>query len=318
MKSESSTKALVNVAIFSAITVMLYIIAMYIPFLDILVIIAAHLPIVLAYSRYGLKYALSSVAVTTILITFLLGPISALMFVFTNGVVGLVLGYCTTKKYNSIIVIGALILITLLSTGIVLKILTVVTGVNSLDESINMVVKSLESTLKTLKDAGINQGVVANLNVDDLKTFFYTAMPGVALVSMSIISYIYYVVTQKALRRFKVTLEPIKEFSNWYIPSRVAYPAMLMLLISMFIESEELSPLSYAIRVVFTMIFTINALSTISYFLKKRNVSKFLIGVILFLIFTMLPNILLFIGLFEYALNFRALDASRASIRGKK
>ncbi|KMT21782.1 DUF2232 domain-containing protein [Clostridium cylindrosporum] len=318
MESQSSTKALVGTALFSAITVVLYVISTYIPIIDILVILGVHLPIVVIYLKYGGKYAGVSTAVTTILLTFILGPTWSLRFLFLNAVVGLVLGYTSTKKFNSITSIAMLSLITLLSVGVFYKLFTFMTGVDLMASSVDTVIKSMEASLATLKESGVDKTLTAGINLDDLKTYLLMAMPGISIVTMGVLSYIYYLVTQKILKRFGFVIEPVKEFSNWYLQSRIAYPLMILLFGVMIFESKELSIVGYTIRIIFLMAFTINALSTISYYLKKFSFPNPLIGIIVFVVLMTLQNVLIFIGLIEYALNLRALDNKRASIRRKK
>lgn len=313
MNSDKSTKSLVNAAVFSAITVVMYAVSSYIPLLNVIILFAAHLPLVVVYSKHGFKYALFSGLVSSALILFILGPGYAVTFLFTSLVIGMVLGYYSKKEESSMVIIGVLSIFTLLSIGILFKVTTLMTGVDMITVNIDSVIKSTETSLATLKAAGMGE-MAPKINMQDFRTYLLIAVPGMALVSTGILSWINYIITQKSLKRFNVKLSPIKEFSMWYIPAKIAYPVMLLMLGNMFLGSEELTPTGYAIQTIFIMVFTVNALATISYYLKKAKIPKPLIAVILVGIFLMIQSILLFVGLIEYALNIRRLDKKRASI----
>lgn len=317
MNSENSTKGLVSGAVLSAITVVLYFISRYVPFFELIILLGGFIPLVLVFAKHGPKYALVSATVSAALIFVLIGPLYALTFLLTNFVVGMVLGFYTRKKESSIVVIGVLSICTLLATGLLIKLTTLISGVDVLARSVDNLIKSTEMSLSTLKQAGMGQ-VTDKINMADFKAYILIAIPGMALVGSAVSSCVYYIIGQKFLKRFKVNLEPIKEFSMWYIPAKIAYPVMLLMIGSMFLGTEELTPINYAIQTIFVMVFTINALSTTSYYLKKARFPKLLIALIVIMVFLMLQNMLLFIGLIEYALNIRGLDKKRVSMLLKK
>ena len=317
MKSKSSTSSLTQGAILSAITVIIYLASIYVPIFNLLCVLVAHLPIVYMYYKHGAKYSVM-VAVVSCVILFILSGLSyAITYLFTNAFVGFVLGYYTTKKQSSIVILGILSLTILLSTGILLKIVESFSSVDIISESVNQVINSFETSLSTLKQAGI-ESPLNSININDFKDYLLMSVPSIALAYSIVMSYIYYIVTEKSLKRFDVKLEKIAPFSKWYVPSIIAYPTMILFFITMFMKSEELVPLIFTINTLFTMVFSLNALATISYYLKEANFPKIAIVLIIVAVFLLLPNMLMFVGLFEYAFNLRKLDKKRASFRQKK
>lgn len=315
---EEGKKALIDVVIMSIITSLLYIGSAYMPILDLFIFLGAYLPIIYICSKHSVFNGILSVISISIILFITVGTFYTLSFLFTNAIIGLTLGYYTKKKQDGFVVVGVLLIVLLLSIGLFMKVVGLLTGVDVLSQSIDSVVNSVNESTQVLKSMGIGESNIFNqLSISELRSYLELTMPGMALIMMTILSYIYYMIAQKSLKRFNVHLEPLREFSKWYIPTKIAYPVLILFLISIFIKSEDLSYIVYTIRVIFYLVFIINALATISYYLNLKKFPKPLIGVVLFAIFMFLPNILVFVGLLEYVFNIRALDKKRISIRRK-
>jgi uncharacterized protein YybS (DUF2232 family) len=67
-----------------------------------------------------------------------------------------------------------------------------------------------------------------------------------------------------------------------------------------------------SIFVIFMFTFIVNGLAVVSWFLKSRRVSKgFRIVIIIFIIFSGLAQIMLFLGLADYIIDFRKVNPWR-------
>lgn len=317
MNSKNSTSSLTQGAILSAITVVIYFASMYVPIFNIICVLGAHLPIVYMYYKHGAKYSVMVAVVVCAILFVLTGPSYAITYFLTNALVGFVLGYYTRNKRSSIVILGVLSLTILLSTGILLKIVESFLGADIISQLINHMISSFENSLSTLKELGVESSL-SNINMKDFKDYLLMSVPSIALSYSIVMSYIYYIITEKSLKRFDVKLDKIPPFSKWYIPSIIAYPIMILFFITMFIKSDELVPLIITINTLFMLVFSLNALATVSYYLKEANFPKIAIVLIVAAVFLLLPSVIMFVGLFEYAFNLRRLDKKRASFRQKK
>ncbi|MEG0371541.1 MAG: DUF2232 domain-containing protein [Clostridium sp.] len=319
MKPQNNTKALTQTSILTGLCVVIYLVAAFVPILDIGAVFVTHIPIVLIYLKHGGKFAGLSAAAGTLIILMFLGPNYATSFLLLNAITGIVIGFCGIKKYSSIITLGALSLATLISLGLCMKVLTLLTGVDFLSQNIDMMIKTYQETLAAMKAAGFSDAVNSiNLSIPDMKNYIGMILPGMALATSVGVSFITYIITVKITNRMGYKLDPVIKFSNWYVPSRVAYPVMILVLVSMFMGSDETTPLSYAIRLLFVLVFTLNGLSTLSYYMKDAKLATGLIVAILLVALMFLQSIMVFVGLFDYGFNFRGLDSNRSSLKRRK
>lgn len=311
-------RVLLQVIFLSVVTFLLYLLSMYLPILDIVIFLGAYLPIAYICSRYKLIYGIASIGIIYLLLFFTLDGIYALSFLFTNAIIGLTIGCLNKRKQSGMFIVATLIIVLLISIGIYVKITASLTGINILSQTIDYSVESVKTSMQTLKTMGFENSAILNqIKMDDLKNYLEMAMPGMALISVSICSWIYYIISQKSLKKVGINMEPLRPFSKWYLASSIANPVLILLLMTMFIKSEDLMYISFTIRVIFVIVFTVNALATISYYLKLKKFPNPLIGIILFIGVVFLQNILPFIGMFEHVFNLRGLDDKRFSIRRK-
>ncbi|MEF9953034.1 MAG: DUF2232 domain-containing protein [Clostridium sp.] len=319
MNNKKGTNELATSALLTALSVVIFLVASLIPIIDIFAILVAHIPIAVIYLRYNGKYAAISTVASTILVLMILGPISGIRYFFLNALIGIVLGFCAKKKYSSVTTILALGMANLILVGVVIKILGALTGVDVLKQSLDMMVESYKSYLSVLKGAGVSLDMIPFSNdANAFREYVGLAMPGVLLVTSGAVGYIWYLISQKVLSKLKIEIEPVRRFSEWYVPSKVAYPVMILILITLFTGGDELSPFGFAVRLLFLVLFVVNGLATVSYFLIQGKFKPGVVRLITVVVALLLTNILVFVGLFEYAFNFRGLDSNRRKLLSKK
>lgn len=315
MNRESSTKALVESGILTAVALVLILISLYIPVISMVTLFIWPLPITLIYIRHNIKYSLLSLTLTCLVTAMIAGPYLALWFTLIFGVMSVVMGYCIkTKKPASV---------TLLYMGITnfICIIAVFYGFAILagQDLIGQFKTAIEQSMNMAKNMYSSMGIPQETIDKTLKQYDVNLMmmmiPGTLVLLSALVSYITYSTARYLFKRFGYNLNKIRPFSEWYMPFQVAMGIILFTFLGYILNArgaaigESLFINSVAI---FKVSFILLGLSSAAFFLKKRGMSKGAIAAILFFAaITPLSAILELLGIFDYALDIRKLDKNR-------
>lgn len=316
MERQHNTKAIVESGILTAVAVVLILMCLYLPAFILVGLFIWPIPITLIYIRHDLKYSLISLAVTLILTSITSDPITAFGLVSIYGILSVVLGYCIKSKRTSVFSITAMSVAVFLSTLMVIKLLSAFYGQDLIGNSIHL----LDSSYKNMKSMYQSMGV-SKASID--KTMAYLPkpeqmrmiMPSAFIAYSIFVAFVCYMVTRMILRRFKYEVPALPALSEWYIPSRVSFAIIIILVISFIMMNTGAANGNASFvnaNILFTLVFTVNAVALISWWLKKANVTKVLRWVIVvILVLSPLSMILSFLGIFDYIVDYRKLDSSR-------
>lgn len=319
MKQNSSTRALVESGLLTALGVVLIIISIYFPVVYLIGSFLWPLPVAMIYIRHNFKYSMMSLVATAIITGIITGPMAGLGFALVQGILGLTLGYCAKNKKSSTITLIYMSVATFLSIAVMLKISTLFLGEDIFNQAINQTTKSLEVMKNTYLSMGIpKEQVEEAMKRMPTPELIRTVIPSAMIIFSLFTAYITYILCEKFLRRFGHNLEKIRPFSSWYIPGKVAWGIMTIVIISYILVVMKIgNSESYLFNayLVFQVTFIINGLSAITFFMKNKGVSKWITSIIMFFIITSpLGNMLLIVGMVDYIFNYRKLDSSRRRI----
>lgn len=316
MNKTNNTKALVESSILTSIAIVLILMSIYLPIVSIAVIFIWPIPITFIYVRHGMKYGILSLVITFLITSMIAGPLTALGLVVVYGLLSLVLGYCITTKKSSATSIIIMAIAALLSTMVLYKIFSAITG----QDIIARGMKLMTETQGTYKDIYIKMGIPKDTiektmgyfpSIDVLKMI----LPAAFILYSIGVAFICYLLTQKILKRFKYFISEIKPLSEWYIPFRISFGIIIIFGISfLFMRAGVQNGEGYFVNanILFNYTFTINALAFVAAFMKKRGIRRPVSWLVM--IFCILPPIgtyLFFLGVFDYIIDYRKLDPSR-------
>lgn len=313
------TRALVEGAIFAAITVVIGIIRFYIPIVSLISFVWS-VPTILIAFRHGFKASIYSVMVSSVLVSVLTQPIQGLGFFIGFGLPGIIMGYLLKKKLSP----GTTILI----TGVVLAVCSFlslylgmfVAGVD-IATTYDKIFIDLKNAYKEASDSmagayesmGISREELLKSaadfekNIDMLKL----VLPGGLLISGILLSLLNFKVARTVLRRINYFIEDIKPFSQWRLSDKWAMLATFLLLYTVVEMSLTKLPQLHALTMnIYTgigFLFAILGLSVAKFFLDKYSVSRALKVIILCLLPVLFGNMLLLVGIIDMFLDFRKL-----------
>jgi uncharacterized protein YybS (DUF2232 family) len=307
MNQGSSTRALVEAGLFTAIAVILIFITIYIPIFLFIGMFLWPIPITIIYIRHGFKYSFLSLIATGIITAMIFGPIRALTIVLVFGFMGLVLGYCIKNKKSGSVTIAIMSAVMFFSLAANYMIYVKIIG----QDIINLALVELEKNMELMKQTYANKQLTKE-QADTLKAlydidFARMVIPSTFIMGSVIMSFLSYVISGKLLR---------KPFSEWYMHTQIAFGIMAIVLIGfIFYQSDKNEGLKYLYnsQLIFQYSFTLIGMSVVAYLFKKRGMSTFLSAVIIFFLLStpIFFNFLMIIGIIDYTFDWRKLDPKR-------
>lgn len=316
MRDKSSTRAMVESGLLTAITVVLILLSLYVPVLYMIGIFLWPLPVTFVYIRHGAKYSIMSLVVAGIITAISYDPVSALNITATFGLMSIVLGYCIKNKkdfFFSVILMSAAMFISLI---LVLKIFSVFMGqdiITMLTDQINQMREMAASMYSQMGVPKETQELA--LNAFPTAEVFKKMLPIGLLIGSITMAFISYTIAGKVFKRFGYEISIMKPLSNWYMPVQLAIGIIGLVLLSylmVYFKIKNAEVLFINTSLLMQFAFLIDGVAAVDFFMKKKDITKGLrIFILIFLIFSQIGRFLFFIGLIDYALNLRKLDVTR-------
>lgn len=321
MDKRSSTRAMVESALLSAIAVILVIVSINLPIFYFVGLFMGMLPITLIYLRSGVKFALMSSFVVAAVSAITIDPLGGISLAVIFSMIGLVMGYCIKKQKGSTTTILYMSIVIFIALIIGIKLTSLLIG----QDSIEQMMKVMESNFKFVRETYVKMGIPKqSLEIIDnfIKSIpmMKVIIPTALIFSAVFQAFISYIISRKILQKFGYNLDKVKTLSQWYVSAQLAMPIMIIYIISIILYMYKPETKAYIINAqyMFMMIFFINGIAALDSFLKKKEVAKGLrILIIFFCINPGLERILFFIGLFDYLFNYRGLDKTRRPLLKK-
>lgn len=316
MNRDTKTKALVESGLMTALTVALILAAQALPLLGYAAMFIWPLPIAVIYVRHGKKYSLMALVAAGLVAGLILGDfITPTFLVLSYGIASIILGYCIVHKkpaYYTIVLMAVAIFIGVL---IMLKVYSAFLNQDLIALTIDTFNQSIEAVKEMYASMNVPEEAI-NEALSSIDTSKLVMVMPIALAGSSIImALICYLIAVKLFKRFNIQVEPVKPFSEWYLPRGLVFTVTAILLVSYlanyenWINGESYFTNSY---LAFMYMFMINGLCSVDYFLKSKGLPKApRIIICVLLIFSGVSTILIFIGIIENAFNLRKLDKSR-------
>ncbi len=310
------TKAMVEGAIFTAITALMGIIIIYIPLLSIMSYIWP-VPIVIVGYRNGLKISILSAIAASIIISMFTTLANGAFLVATLGLPGIVMGYMLNRKIKVNIVV--------LITAIVLSITLVISMIGtiyifspSVFEKINSLDTALDEFIKETKEVymsfGADEETIQQMldRIYQMYEMLRITFPILIVVSNLPLAYMIFKLTRLILKRLGYNIDDMSSFSEWGLPRNIRVPALFLMaaaLFSKYINISWLSIIAANISVLLSFVFLVIGISVVAFYLniaaKKYqipSVAKAILAIMIILIFMMfIPAI----GIVDTALDIR-------------
>lgn len=308
MASRMETRALIEGALLTAITILFSVLDAYVPVFALVYSI----PVVILVVRRGFRVGLLATLIAILGTSALTGPLQGVLVLVKVGVVGLTLGSCFRRRISPLAVIMITSLAVLVDLAVVFTISMRISNMN-----LATFVNAFESGAKRVVDFYTKMGIggkdlervksYAGQMVSALKTLF----PAIAVLTVILTAGVNYFLARMVLRKLGHPVGgDIPPFSRWRVSWHWSWGYILggvILFAGQAYQKHLLTLAGMNLVALFSYLFLVQGLAVGWYFMEKYRMSK-LIGVVLaFFAVTnqFLSQILVWVGLFDGWFDFR-------------
>ncbi|KYO67222.1 YybS family protein [Thermovenabulum gondwanense] len=311
---QNNTRALVEGALLSAITIILSLLSLYIPILGTFASLVWPVPIILLGIRHGLKISILATVVSGIIVAMLEGPLQALTVILGFGLIGIALGWAISKDFSAEKCLAVGTVASLIAKVVLIIISLYVMGINPINEEIAALKESVEQVTKFYTSMGMNKELVEQTtqNFKQAVNLLSMAIPGVFVLASIVDSFLNYSVAKLVITKLGSRIKDFTPFWQWKLPSFTVFFFMIGILLT-FLEpywpAGILKTIGMNLQLVFYFAFFIEGFSLLAYYFGKYNVSKPLRVLAVLLVFfnPFFAQIVAWAGMFDILMNFRKL-----------
>ncbi|HOT74560.1 MAG TPA: YybS family protein [Candidatus Wallbacteria bacterium] len=317
-------------ALFAAILVVLFLISRYLPVIGTISMFFCPVPLVLIQVKFGdIKNTALVALVATALVSVLTGsPFAAFFFLIGVGLQGLVLAYAIGAKQTALRAIFICAMATMAST---LVLITAVAPMMELNISVKKQLEVMSESFKKAGEANVESLKKSGASAEQIKNMeqfyvqaaeavrgMYIYTPLFLLGSALISALINYMAAAMVLRRLNFDVSPVPAFERWGMPWTVLWVFICgLLLINLSGGAQTggasgyLNLIGLNINAAFLMLFFIDGLAVVHFYLIRYSVNMAARIFLYFLIFfhPLFYMTVLFIGLADPWLDIRKLES---------
>lgn len=310
------TKALVEASLLTALAAIIMIMSAYVPFFALVGVIIWPIPITLLTFKYDLKVSLTSLASLLIIVSALIDPFTSVTLGLLYGLPAVVLGFCLKRKYSPFITIVSMSLSMFTAYIVIIKFGTLLTGVDLIKDFFAVI----EESKKILKEFGfsdqqINQSALQALNPETLKMM----LPGILAMTALTGSFINYYFVGVIFKKLRININQVKPLDEWYINNNLSFGLFFITIaawLMTYLNVRNSQIVFNSVYIIFSYAFIIDGFAVLAWFLKSRGFRPGIrIPILIGAYFMGLVPILFYVGLIDYAIDFRKLNPSR---RGRR
>lgn len=332
MKRKYNTNEIVEAGLITGIMVVLMLITGYVPVINIVSTLLLPLPITVLALRRGYNVAILSVVISTVIVSMVYDPITAVQGAVSFGLLGISLAYCINndKSFGETVIIltfatfFASIINATIYAQLILK--DGIRGIyNEADRTIKMFKDSFETMKTTVYKNNINENSMKQFDEalklftpDYLLKIFFGGLFGYSLVT----SYINYLVAEKVLKKLKYNIKEPILFRNISFSSKVGIVIVTIMLSGSILIKGNIPLGEYLYNSAYyalMFILQIQGISVVSWLLlSKLNLPKAGAIAIIVFGFTIIIPFSIYIGLADLILDFRKLSGRSLFSRREK
>ena len=296
-----------------AITVIMALMAVYLPIVGIAATLLWPLPIIVLIVRHGMQYGVLSVAAAAIIMTILISPMSAVHMVAAFGPPSLALGYGFYKGLSAARILLYGIVASLVGVFLTAGLTMLITGINPLAmaEQVESMKEAAGAAFQMYESLGMSASELEQTKKQFMEAMEYVTLllPVVFLLSGMITAWLNFAVGGKVLRRLGHHVTTLPEFDDWHLPKAILYIfgfSLVGLYWGSTREIEILQQVSLNAYVLSTLAGFIQGTAVISSFARNR-ISRWLFWLIVMFVFLngAISQILAVCGLFDMLFDYR-------------
>lgn len=308
MEQREHRKAMMEAAMIAALTTIFVLGTLYIPLLSMLLVLLP-VPFLVLAARRATRYGFFSFMVTTLLIGILTGILYSVFMMVVFGPMILVMGAWIRREKHSHEIIFAGAAASSAATFFLIYLIARTSGIQLAVELGQVFESALEHQIHSLQH--LNMDILA---VEELIHYMLLIFPALIMVQALFGAFLNYYMMIAILRRSGGYPKELPEFSKFKLPGHVVMGSFLVLMLSWltgYIDRFNTEGLVANVVLLIVMVFFMQGISLISYWIKGTRVPKWLRILVLILLVLLSPIITLiaFLGLIDSMADFRKLTS---------
>ncbi len=268
----NQTKALVQGSMMVAIFTILMLISAYVPFIFMVALLFAPLPI----AWYSANYKRSSsilVAVVGCILTVLTSGITMVPFAFILALLGVVMGNAIQQKKSKLYLFMSSGIALLLSMAIVFVAFVQFAGINMIDMSLELVLENYEQSNELAKSV-TGQVMFQPEQLEEMLKTIELTMPATVTILAFFAAFIIVTLNLPVLKRLGLVVPKFTPFQNMRLPRSILWYYMIVLCINLFMRPEVGSTLDIIVlnvSYILWILLILQGISFIHYFISKKG-----------------------------------------------
>lgn len=296
----------------TAITVIMALMAVYLPVMGIVAALFWAVPLILLVVRHGFRLGLMAVLAAGIIMALLIEPLLSLRMTISFAPTGLALGYGFRRGWSGVRVFSVALIASILAKVAALALIFAVTAVNPLAMQVDGMKESFEASFQLYETLGMEQSVIdeAKGQVSEGIAMIQILMPLIVAITGLLDTVVNYIVAGRIMSRLGISVSQFPPFREWRLPQVFLY-LMGFALVGMYWggsrEIQLLYEISLNANILALLAGLVQGLSLVTYVAHRYRISMFLRILVFFLILVngMLLQIIAFTGLFDMAFDYR-------------
>lgn len=323
----SKASMISDAAIVVALTVVLMVIAMYVPFFGLLSVFVSGIPLAYLVIKRGLGISITAFAASILVMFIIMGDLlgAAVLSVVTL-LPGLVVGYTIWKNFRFTHILLAAAVSALFGMMLQLMLINALTAdghgleeiLNSSLEMIKGILQSASENVKSLyADNQTDFSTMINTVIEAARATVTMYFPSFILIGSAIVGYGVTIVAVFVLKRLRVRSVPYIPFYRIKAPKSMCYTAVGIFLLTMFTSNESVftAALNNVVFILYAYI-AVCGLSLLDYKFReklssgyKRAMVYVAVGIVGYILISFVVDILIIVGMIDGVLDFRRIKA---------
>ncbi len=264
-----------------AITVLLGLVAVYVPLLGMFVEFFCAVPLAVLTARQGAGKGLSALIVAFMLLTILITPLLALRLTLSFGICGVALGWCVRKNFEAVKIFLMTLIVASAAQVLSLALLLAIMDVNFIETQLELVRESFAESFKMYESMGVDPAQIneAKGQVEPALEALALLMPTLIMLSALINTLAVWFTSKWIFPKLQMKLPTFPPFAEWKFPSIFMYTAAFGA-IGMYWGFTrgwtQIYEIALNLTIMSLLIGLIQGLSLMSFIFDRYNVSKFL------------------------------------------
>ena len=264
-----------------AITVILGLITVYVPFVGMFLEFFCAVPLAVLTARQGAGKGLTTLLVSSILLSMLISPLLAIRLVLSFGICGVALGWCVRKNFNAVRIFFTTLVVASAGQVVSLGFLIAIMDVNIIETQVEMVRESFNESFALYEDMGVDKNQIAEAKgqVEPALRMLVFLMPTIIMLTALINAVAAYLTAQWIFPKLQMKIPKLPPFAQWKLPSLFFYTAIIggLGLYWGFTRGwTEIYEISLNLLIVSGIIGVVQGFALLSFIFDRYKISKFM------------------------------------------